>query len=322
MIINLTNINSSNGMFWYAIDKIRTLADAPTIVLVNARLAPLFRREVPSAFVVECNRWAAIWRIASEKLLRKSSIKIVTFTSHPIPFVPDQTIAFYDDYPFRGCVGKLKLILFKFAAKTSKSRIGVINRSSTIPFLKDCGIPTSRIFYDSAFPAIDLLEKRPRPVEPQTPIRIGLVGTDSRKKNYAAIFEAVTIIGCQLDVHFLLYGADNEYVRALRSTFKSINLTVVPSDDVTPIDFFDRIDYLVSVAWSEGYGRPMGLAAVLGVPMFLVPSPVFLEFFGRYATFFDDIVSLMQHLIDSRPSPTAQIDSMPIAFFGKSPYFT
>lgn len=321
MIVNLANLNASNGMFWYAIDKIRTLGDAPLTVLVNARLAPLVRKEVPNAFVMEVTRGAAARRIVAAKLFRRSPEKVVIFTSHPLPFIPDQTIAFYDDYPFAGRAGALKRALFALATKTSKCRVGIINRSLAMPFLAGCGIPTERIFFDSAFPAVDLQQTQARTAQPGKPLRIGLVGTDSLKKNYADIFAATIALDRARDVRFLLYGAENDYVRDLRTDFPMIDLNIVPSDDVAPVAFFDRVDYLVSAARAEGYGRPMGLAAALGVPLFLLRSPVFLEFFGEHATFFDDAAALMRHIIDMRPPAVATTPRLAHAIPEESPFF-
>lgn len=321
MIVNLANLNASNGMFWYAIDKIRTLGDTPLTVLINAKLAPLARKELPTANVEEMTRGEAARRIVSAKLLRRSSDKIVTFTSHPLPFVPDQTIAFYDDYPFVGRTGKLKRALFALAARTSGCRVGIINRSLAMPFLAGCGISAERIFFDSAFPAVDLHQTRIRSAEPGTPLRIGLVGTDSRKKNYAEIFAATLALKRADGVQFLLYGADNDYVQELRRAFPEIDLTVVLSDAVGPVAFFDKIDYLVSAARAEGYGRPMGLAAALGIPLFLLRSPVFLEFFGEHATFFDDTAALIRHIVETRPPAVATTPHFAQVAPERSPFF-
>lgn len=321
MIVNLANLNASNGMFWYAIDKIKTLGDTPVTVLVNAKLASLVRKELPSATVEEMKRGEAVRRIVSAKLLRRSPEKIVTFTSHPLPFLPHQTIAFYDDYPFVGTAGKFKRALFTLAARTSRCRVGIINRSVALPFLSGCGISAERIFFDSAFPAIDLRPTSVRSAEPGTPMRIGLVGSDSRKKNYAEIFAAALGLKRAHDVKFLLYGAENDYVQELRRDFPEIDLTVVISDLVGPVAFFDRIDYLVSAARAEGYGRPMGLAAALGVPLFLLRSPVFIEFFGEHATFFEDAATLMRHIIDTRPPAVAATSHLPQVAPERSPFF-
>lgn len=320
-IINLSHLNASNGMFWYAIDKIRTLGTEPVVVLVGAHLAALVHKELPDATVrTMTKRDAALW-IIRRKLWRRTKDRIVTFTSHPLPFVPDQTIAFYDDYPFAGSNGRLKRALFTLAARTSGCRIGIINRSLAIPFLKACGIGEERIFFDSAFPAVDLRDAPVRSPVPGTPLRIGLVGTDSRKKNYAAIFSATIAQNRERDLHFLLYGLDNAYVQELRDQFGTIDLTVVSSDETRPVAFFDGVDYLVSAATAEGYGRPMGLAAALGVPLFLLRSPVFLEFFGEHARFFDDTYEMIRYIGETRPPAVAAARSTPIMTSDRSPFF-
>ncbi|WP_294196937.1 hypothetical protein [uncultured Sphingomonas sp.] len=321
MIVNITYLNASNGMFWYAIDKMKTINTNPTTVLVSPRLAPLVRRELPHFQVREISKVKAAYFIIFKKLLQRSSERVVAFTSHPLPFVRDQTIAFHDDYPFIGQIGRVKRALFILAAWTSGCRVGIVNRSLAIPFLTACGIGVDRIFFDSAFPAVDLREATPRSPIPGTPLRIGLVGTDSRKKNYHELFSATVALEHEREVRFELYGTDNEYVRELRADFPTINLTVVSSDDIGPIAFFDKIDYLVSVARAEGYGRPMGLAAALGVPLFLLRSPVFLEFFGEHAIFFDDGVALLRHIVDVRPPAVATAPRLAQAVPERSPFF-
>lgn len=321
MIVNLANINASNGMFWYAIDKIKTIGDTPVTILVNSRLAPLVRAELPAAIIDVMGRQAAARRIIVEKLVQRSSEKVVTFTSHPLPFVPDQTIAFYDDFPFYGARGKLKRALFILAARTSKCRIGIINRSLAIPFLTNCGIPTDRIFFDSAFPDIKIKKARHRSIEVGQKACIGLVGTNSRKKNYDKIFAAVNKLGFIHDVRFVLYGADNDYVKELRCNFPMIDFVVISSDNVGLDNFFDEVDYLVSASLAEGYGRPMGLAVALGVPLFLLRSPVFLEFFGEHAVFFDEIIALMRHIVDTRPPRVTAAVQLVHDAPGRSPFF-
>jgi hypothetical protein len=321
MIVNISYLNASNGMFWYAIDKIKTLGDAPVTVLVNAQLAPIVRKEVPHATVHELSKRDAALRILRQKLLQRSPERIIAFTSHPLPFVRNQTIAFHDDYPFMGWVGQIKRALFALSAWTSGCRVGIVNRSLAIPFLTACGIGKDRIFFDSAFPAVDLCKATPRSPTLGTPLRIGLVGTDSRKKNYNEIFAAIVDAGRQQEACFILYGSDNDYVGELRDAFPSIKLVVVSSDDIGPVAFFDKIDYLVSAARSEGYGRPMGLAAALGVPLFLLRSPVFLEFFGEHATFFDHVPDMMRHIIDTRPPAVSSTRSVQETAHKRSPFF-
>jgi hypothetical protein len=303
-VVNLAYMNASNGMFWYAIDKVRSLGDkqANCLLLVRENLAPLVARELPLVRVEAATRIGALVKIAGLKLRMGEALRIVSFTSHPIPFLSRQTIAFYDDYPFQGsAVARVKRLLFVVAARSSRSRIGIINRSLALPFLQRCGIAEDRIFFDSAFPAVDVRNVSERSMSPGTPLRIGLVGTDSLKKDYAAIFTAARAVGAVSDVQFLLYGAENDYTKRLRRDFPEIDQTVIASDNVDIPTYFAAIDYLVSASTAEGYGRPMGLAAMLGVPLFLLRSPVFLEFFGEHAQFFDAIEPMLKHIVTARP---------------------
>lgn len=323
IVINLSYLNASNGMFWYAMDKIKTLDEGAVdyVVMVKAELAPLARRELPRAVIHESTKLKSTMQILRRKALRRSPLRVVTFTSHPIPFLADQTIAFYDDYPFAGRMGVIKRLLFTVAARSSKCRVGIINRSLALPFLKRCGIPECRIFFDSAFPAMDVRDVGARSATPASPPRVGLVGTDSRKKNYAAIFDAVMTLGVHHDLRFLVYGSDNDYARALRQDFKDVDFTIVSSDQIDIPQFFEGIDYLVSASRAEGYGRPMGLAVMLGVPLFLLESPVFMEFFADHAHFFDNVPEMLRYIVDVRPPAATAVSSDLSIIASRSPFF-
>lgn len=321
MIINLAYLNASNGMFWYAVDKIRSLGDESATILVAPHLEPLVRKMLPGHAVQARGKLGSAQFILKRKLQMQSPERVVTFTSHPMPFVGDQTIAFYDDYPFAGSAGRFKKWLFAAAAKTSRCRIGIINRSLAVPFLTSLNIPDDRIFFDSAFPSVDLATARERPHEPQSPLRIGLVGTDSLKKNYADIFAAVEAQGHCDAVRFLLYGAENDYTAGLKRDFPDIDFQIVASDNIGPVEFFDGVDYLMSAALAEGYGRPMGLAAALGVPMFLLKSPVFIEFFGQHARFFDNVPDMIRHVAETRPPAAAPPAQAVSTAKTRSPFF-
>jgi len=323
-VVNLAFIRSSNGMFWFAIDKIKSLGgeQSSCLVLVHDTLIPLIQREIPLVRVEGASRLAAWKKIVALKRRNGASMRTVTFTSHPIPFLRKQTIAFYDDYPFEGWSGLIKRMLFVVAASTSRSRIGIINRSRAIPFLQNkCRIPAERIFFDSAFPTVDITGLPARLAVPRTPLHIGLVGTDSFKKDYASVFSAVKDLGVEQDVCFVIYGAENDYTNELQRDFPDINQTILASDTVQMPAFFAAIDYLASAATAEGYGRPMGLAATLGVPMFLLRSPVFLEFFSNHALFFDNIGAMIRYLVVERPAASISIQPNIAATQTRSPFF-
>lgn len=323
-VINLAYIRNSNGMFWFAIDKIKSLGDeqANCLVLVHDTLVHLVQREIPLVRVEAASRIGSWKRIVALKRRTGAVMRTVSFTSHPIPFLRGQTIAFYDDYPFEGRKGLIKRLLFVVAANTSRSRIGIINRSQAMPFLqKKCGIPAERIFFDSAFPAVDIKALQARLDVPRTPLHIGLVGTDSFKKDYSSVFSAVRSLGVEQDVRFLIYGAENDYTDRLQRDFPEIDQTILASDTIEMPTFLAAIDYLVSAATAEGYGRPMGLAAALGVPMFLLRSPVFLEFFSDHALFFDDIEAMIRYLVDERPAASIAVPPNIAATQRRSSFF-
>ena len=302
-VINLAHINASNGMFWYASDRTRFIDPAvPATLLVQAHLAPIARRAFPTVQNIQVTtRLGCIAAILRQYRTFGKSTKIVHFTPHPLPFLRGQTIAFYDDYPFKGFSGALKRALFKIATWSSGCRIGIINRSLSLPFLQRCGVRRDRIFYESALPEVDVGTTLARSPTPHDIARIGLVGTDSSKKNYDQLFQAVASLEAHDAFCFRLYGADNDYTRLIKRQFQNLRIEIVNSDECDMPHFFESIDYLMSVSVAEGYGRPMGLAVQLGVPLFLLKSPVFLEFFGKDATFFESPEEMVRFIMRERP---------------------
>lgn len=322
-VINLSFIRTPNGMFWYAVDKIRSLGiDLEShVVVVKPGLESLVQRELPSAHVLARSRIRFIQDIFQWLVLYGRQVRLVTFTPHPIPFFRRQTIAFYDDYPFRGRFGWAKRLLFALAAKSSGCRVGIINRSVAIPFLERCGVAPDRIFFDTAFPAVEIAKLPVRSRETGPVPVVGLVGTDSEKKNYDAIFDAVASLQLTGELRFLIYGGENRYVESLRRNHRAVHFEIVPSDEVDIPVFLNSVDYLVSAATAEGYGRPMGLAVVMGVPLFLLRAPVFLEFFGEHALFFDNVPEMMTFIVKSKPPATALLPDATMGATLRSPFF-
>ncbi len=322
MIINLSFLNSTNGMFWYAVDKIKTIDHSKFTILCSKNVYAKLRQQIPEAKIKTFSKLNSILYIIYIFIISNGPFKLVTFTSHPIPFLSNQTIAFYDIYPFVGKLGLVKKVLFKIATKTSKCRVGIINRSLSVPFLTKCGVSSAKIFFDSAFPTVKMSEAQGRATKPHAPLKVGLVGTDSTKKNYDELFNTIINLGYQKDIEFIIFGTDNDYYRRLCKDYTDINIRLISSDNVEILEYFENIDYLVSAARDEGYGRPMGLAAAVGVPMLLLKSDVFMEFFGDIATFFDDVADIFGFIVNNKPAtyvrPTAGESFRSV----ESPFFT
>ena len=310
-------------MFWYAVDKIKSALDddADVLILCSPALLEATVREIPAATVRESTKLGSALFAVKNSILARGRNKLVTFTPHPLPFIPNQTVAFYDEYPFAGWIGAIKRILFTIGALTSRCRVGIINRSLAIPFLRKCGIPTKRIFFDGALPHIDTSKVPRRSAHPGSPPRIGLVGTDSRKKNYPLIFSKLRELGLDNAVSFMVYGKENDYTKELERDFPSIKFQIIDSDYRDILSFFSSVDYLISASTAEGYGRPMGLAARLRVPMFLLKSPVFMEFFSNHAVFFNNIRDMLIYIVNEKPSSLSDAPSLSEDCPSRSAYF-
>jgi glycosyltransferase involved in cell wall biosynthesis len=293
VIVNFYNLKNTNGLYYYALDYIKDNRSAISKVLVRARMASNLRAQFPDLCVVECN----FIRFVVEVL--QGSIRgdfFYTPTPHPLPFISKQLIVLHDPYPFLGKLGKLKKFLLRFSLSTSRCLVGHINQSDAKDFINDLGVPNERqVFAPNIFPAGSGNRHCKRDAYfPR--LRIGLVGTDSPKKNYEGLFAAALKAGLDDLFEFRIYGHKTPYLAGLRADFRTIRQELVESDQSTLDGFLDSVDVVVSVAMNEGFGRPLAAALVAEVPCFLLESRVFREFFDGAAHFgktIDEIVSLL-----------------------------
>lgn len=295
VVANLFHIKSTNGLFYYGLDYIRSGGDAVTRILVRGSTYNSAAQAFPNSKVVVCTNATIAFEIYRAALLGNT---VFTPTPHPMPFISRQWIVIHDAYPF--CVGRLSLLkkaLLKLSLWTSLSRVAYINESETFPFVCSLGVSADRCrFAPNKFPPESgPLDKRGR--ISGNKIHIALVGTDSPKKNYESLLERVQSAGAVKLFIFHVYGHDSDYYRRLCAQFPGVDLKLFASDSFSLREFFSGVDILVSVAIQEGFGRPIASALLHGIPCFLLTRPVFEEFFNPGATFFKDEISLVDKLI-------------------------
>lgn len=298
IVVNLWFIKHSNGLFHYGMDYAVALSsDVREIWVRDDTLARLVAARLPIVPV----------RILNAKSLASAALAtarrrdaLFTPSSHPIAFVPRQTVVVHDSFPFEGKAGRVKRLLFRVGLFASRGVAGYINRVDGHRFLEECDIPPHRTRYlpnrigDRCAPAGN-------PAIVGDRIVVGLFGSDSPKKNYDALFAQATAIGRLADVQWRIFGHENAYTQRLKREYPSCVITVVASDAMTLDQFLDSIDIAVSTATGEGFARPIALSLMRNIPTWLLDTPVFREFYQGSARLFPTVLGLVDALAAIEP---------------------
>jgi hypothetical protein len=293
IIINFFFMRETNGLFHYGLDYARDNLDLVRKVLVRSELSHQVKDAFPSIEVITCSNTRFLFEMIYARL---SSDLLYTPTSHPLPFIDRQWIVLHDPYPFEvGSKSRLKRYLLKWSLAMSRCRIAYINRSEAQPFISSLGVAEQRmVFAPNRFPEPARLIS---PISSPTGMTtVGLLGTDSAKKNYDRLLSVVRAAGLLSRLMFRVYGHNTSYFRDIRGRFPDIQIELVRSDDQSIDEFMSGVDVLTSASEQEGFGRPLALALLAGLPVELLDCPVFREFFTGGARFHPDINSLVQSL--------------------------
>jgi hypothetical protein len=294
---NFYFIKSTNGLYYYGLDYLRDNINLVRLVLVRPELYHQAKKALPGVKVVSCSVFGFFLHIFFASL---SKDLLYTPTSHPIPWLNRQWIVLHDTYPFEaGANSSLKRLLLKFSLSLSNCKVGYINCSDAKPFVTSLGVSDVRMVFapnrfPDAPPRIALVNSQ------NGTTTVGLLGTDSAKKNYDRLFRAVQLEGLSTFLSFRIYGHDTLYLKNILAQFPDFKIQLVKSDDVSLTEFMNRIDVLASAAEQEGFGRPIALAALSGLPVELLDRPVFREFFTGGAQFHVDIIALVRALVRHR----------------------
>lgn len=293
LVINLWHLKSTNGMFYYACDYLREI-QAPALILLNSRLQG-FEASVFGG--VPLRRLGLFGYLRFALSLLRSGGSVFTPTPHPLPFVSRQLVVVHDPYPFEGTLGFFKMGLLRLSLMTSGCRVGYINNSGARRFVDRCVASENRkVFLPNHFPP----PSRITPRQATARMVVGLIGTDSAKKDYAALFDVV----CSRDLgdrfEFLIFGHDSPYFRSVRAKFSELRIRLMPSDTNSIDAFLVEVDCVTSVARNEGFGRPIAHALAGGIPCFLLDDEVFREFYGAAAVFSHSIEALVENLLRAR----------------------
>jgi hypothetical protein len=296
IVANFYFIKNTNGLCYYGIEYLKNNIDLIRLVLVSKNLAGLIKQEMPSVNIKICCGPSFLWEVIQCKLYKDL---LFTPSSHPLPFINQQWVVMHDAFPFEGSfLSKLKKSLLKISLSLSKCKVGYINKSDSINFVKSLCVEFNRmVFAPNRFP--EPLKRILRVKKVDGLIHLGLFGTDSEKKNYFQLLSYIRtrMLGNLFVFHF--YGHKTNYFINLKNYFPDQNINLVSSDLTSLTDFLSRLDSVVSVARHEGFGRPIAFALMSGVRVELIDQPVFREFFSEGARLHPDIDSLIQFLLIS-----------------------
>lgn len=306
LICNLWHIKQTNGLFYYALDYIRT-SGVSAVVYVRAAILSETQTALPNHDVRCADTLTIIWTLLQTMWRRQF---IFTPTSHPLPFYNRQIFVIHDDYPFLSKNGWMKRLLFRIALKSSTCEIGHINHTTALDALSQMSIHPGRLRFmpnRAPDPAVVSRLRSERNAmaagrqDRSQPLRIALLGTDSSKKRYAELFKV-----CKSPQHdhfqFEIYGHANLYYKSLEDQFPDLNLKLISSSKIDAAEFLKSIDVVVSVAEHEGFGRLIALAISAGISCYLLESPVFREFFSRSTRLHTDIGGLVDQLSQHDPT--------------------
>ena len=298
MLINLAFIKATNGLFYFALDYIAALDDAISSILVRTgEQAGLLRERVPDREVRIVTPWQAAFLVRGACQRGE-----MTFTpsSHPIPGCARQMVVVHDTFPFGGRTGAIKASLFLLALRASRAHAGYINRCDARAFLVRGGVPAARLH---STPNHMPLPDRPTDdaLTLSDHVSVGLLGTDSPKKNYPALFTALASSPAAHRLRLVLYGQPNAYADALIERFPTLAISICDSRTRDLNTFVKSVDLLVSAATQEGFSRPIAAALAGGVPCWIVDAPVFREFYEGAAHFHDDVTKLAGALLELAP---------------------
>lgn len=310
-VFNLWHLKRANGMYYYGKDYVeRASGNWSVVVRKDFPLSVLGPKLLPQVKIVGALGYA--WIVLRHCL---AGSYIFCPSPHPLPFISRQLVVLHDSFPFKTDIGRVKKFLFSLSLKSSGCSVGFINKTDSLCFLEALGVKRSRLIYMPNFVPSAMRSISGVPAPPRRgPVRIGLIGTDSGKKNYESLFEAVKNTAREKDVEFCAYGHHTPYFSSLVRKFSDLKIGLVESDLVGLDAFFDEVDVIASVSRGEGFCRPAASALAAGIPCYLLDDPVFLEFYQGVANISNSVTVLLETLLKDFSA------GMPM-WMGKAGYF-
>jgi len=305
-IYNCWHIRCPNGMLYYAIDYIRDDRTKNIVLCRNTKIALALSEAIDLDNSILITLSPVLYILFLLFLIVYSHIySFQTFTPscHPVPFLAKNTITVHDSYPFSQLtiLSILRKYILYFSLLFSDCTIGYINKSSSFGFALLLRNISLRGMHNIRY----LPNKKPEfnlSLYSQNaeiyPLKIGLCGSNSSKKNYSELINSLYKHKALVDqITFIVYGFQTPYIK---SVIKSSQYKFVLLDSTLNSfeAFASNINVLTCVSFDEGYCRPIAALLQSNVPVLLLKTPALVEFYSSSSSiFFNTIHELSEDII-------------------------
>lgn len=292
---NFWFLKTANGMAYYGLDYVNELLNAGCeLLLIKKRNMGLPIPDHQNLKVVDVNVWGFI--LAYAKILW-FKCSVYSPTLHALPFVRHQVVTVHDEYPLTkpGFKKKINQFLFCLLLKSKRLHVATINFSIRKELSK-YGI-SNYLYAPNFIPeSKSTITKSVRRLK--YPLRVGLVGTDSGKKDYDKLFSSFSLNSDPRSFEFFIYGDYNTYVKGIVECYSDLNIVFCQSSELDMNLFLENhVDVLVSIAKNEGFCRPVCSALQQNIVCLLIDDPVFKEFYEDFAQFVQNENDVVEKLM-------------------------
>lgn len=290
---NFWFLKRSNGMAFYGIDYVNQLLELGiNITVIKKNNVSIQIAQHPLLTVLEVGFFSFLLLYFKIIFCRAS---VYCPTMHALPFVRHQVFTIHDAYPLikNHPKSNFNRILFRLMLKYKNTTIATINNSihKQLP-----QFDLSQNLYAPNLVETHNLKVHKKKDLSINKIRVGLIGTDSEKKNYENLFGIYSSYDTTRYFSFHIYGNDTPYIDKIKRTFPELRIELVKNDASDIDTFFKHVDIILSVARNEGFCRPIAHAICSGMTCILIDDDVFKEFYSDLAIFGSDEAEVVELL--------------------------
>jgi glycosyltransferase involved in cell wall biosynthesis len=219
---NFWFLKSTNGMAYYGLDYVNSMLEmGDEIVLIKRVGVNLPISEKTNLKIHDVNSWQFL-NIYLKMLISRSIVYCPT--PHALPFLYRQIITLHDAYPFLkpGLKRKINTIIFKFMLLNKNIFVVTINMSIRKKLIE---YKIQNYIYAPNFISLKGGQKTSKIHNEKGRVRVGLVGTDSRKKDYETLFKIIRLKKLSSKKYsFHIFGEFNGYIKRLMQQFADVDI--------------------------------------------------------------------------------------------------
>ncbi|WP_341882021.1 hypothetical protein [Synechococcus sp. UW140] len=206
------------------------------------------------------------------------------------------TIIVHDSFPFTelSIISLLRKLILYLSLFLSDCSLGFINKTDSYKFatsLKNISFLGKHhiVFLPNIFPEFDvsLFSKNSE----FCPLKIGLCGSNSSKKNFTKFVESLLSHNVPVDkIKFVVYGFETSYIRSVIRD-SPYQFLIFDSTLHSFESFASNINVLACVSFAEGFCRPVAALSQSQIPVLLLNTPTLVEFYSSSSSsvFFNSI---------------------------------